>query len=260
VAVSDVTWSDVGGLHEAKRRLHETVLQPLRHPESFEAMGLHAPIGVLLAGRPGTGKTLLARALASASGANFIPLAGPELFSKWLGETEAAIRQVFVTARQVAPSIVFIDQIDAVAATRSSDTGSRTAERVVNQLLAEMDDLEPRNRVVVLAATNRLDLLDPAVLRPGRFGVMIEIGLPDAGERREIALVHLREAPVEASTTAEALAEWVAEQTDGFSGADVQALCDEAKFVVLRSTAFQQARPLGLADFRAALERSAELR
>ena len=186
ISVPDVSWSDIGGLDAVKRRLQETVELPLRNPQLLTASGLPPHVGVLLYGPPGTGKTLLAKALANECGVNFISVDGPEIFTKWLGESEEGVRQIFRIARQVAPTVIFFDQLEAIAPIRGAHAGSMTTDRVVSQLLAELDGVEQLSRVIVLGATNRIDLIDPSILRPGRFGVHIPVGLPDAAERKQI--------------------------------------------------------------------------
>ncbi|MGH2403758.1 MAG: AAA family ATPase, partial [bacterium] len=226
VSIPNVRWDDVGGLRLVKERLDELVIQPLKHLEQYRKMGLTPASGILLYGPPGTGKTYLARALAHEVGVNFIAVDGPEIFSQWLGESEEAVRHVFKLARQLAPSVLFIDQLDAVAPRRGIDVSSRTSERVVNQLLAEIDGIEEAGQIVVVGATNRADLLDPALLRPGRFGIHLEVGLPDRAEREDILGVLMR-----AMTMAgkERLAAELARETEGFSAADLAALVQEAR-------------------------------
>ena len=163
----DVSWSDIGGLDAVKQRLQETVELPLRNPQLLTASGLPPHVGVLLYGPPGTGKTLLAKALANECGVNFISVDGPEIFTKWLGESEEGVRQIFRIARQVAPTVIFFDQLEAIAPIRGAHAGSMTTDRVVSQLLAELDGVEQLSRVIVLGATNRIDLIDPSILRPG---------------------------------------------------------------------------------------------
>ena len=176
--VSHVTWTDVGGLDEAKEEVREAVEYPLTDHERFDLIGIRPPRGVLLYGPPGTGKTLIAKAAASESGANFIPIRGPQLLSKWVGESERAVREVFRRARQVAPSIIFFDELDALAPSRGTDTGTHVIESVLNQILTEMDGLEELKDVVVMGATNRPDIVDPALLRAGRFDRLVYIGEP----------------------------------------------------------------------------------
>ena len=182
----DVGWADIGGLKTVIAQLRDAVEAPLIYPDAFARLGLRRSTGILLYGPPGTGKTMLAKALANECGANFIPVNGPEIFSMWLGESEQTIRNVFQMARQVQPTVILFDQIDAIAARRRGEAANATTERVVNQLLAEMDGLRASSQVIVVAATNRRDLLDPALLRPGRLGLEIYVGLPEQAERSEI--------------------------------------------------------------------------
>ena len=182
----DVGWADIGGLKTVIAQLRDAVEAPLIYPDAFARLGLRRSTGILLYGPPGTGKTMLAKALANECGANFIPVNGPEIFSMWLGESEQTIRNVFQMARQVQPTVILFDQIDAIAARRRGEAANATTERVVNQLLAEMDGLRASSQVIVVAATNRRDLLDPALLRPGRLGLEIYVGLPEQAERYEI--------------------------------------------------------------------------
>ncbi|MCG2910834.1 MAG: CDC48 family AAA ATPase, partial [Sulfolobales archaeon] len=193
VEVPEIRWTDIGGLEDVKEELREIVEYPLKFRDAYEALSIEVPKGVLLFGPPGTGKTLLAKAVATESGANFIAVRGPEVLSKWVGESEKAIREIFRKARQAAPTVVFFDEIDAIAPARGMghDT-SGVLERIVNQLLAEMDGITPLNRVVVIAATNRPDILDPALLRPGRFDRLIYVPPPDKQARLEILKVHTR--------------------------------------------------------------------
>ncbi|MBI2547661.1 MAG: CDC48 family AAA ATPase [Candidatus Aenigmarchaeota archaeon] len=229
VEIPKVKWSDIGGLEDVKEQLQEMVEWPLKYPDSFEKMGVTPPRGILLYGPPGTGKTLLAKAVANESGANFISIKGPEVFSKWVGESERAIRDVFRRARQVAPAIVFLDEIDAIAPKRGMFTGSATTETVVSQLLTEMSGLEELKGVVVMAATNRPDIVDSALLRPGRFDRMVLIPAPDAKSRLEIFKVHTSKMPLKDVDLKE-----LAKKTEGFSGADIEALCREAAMEALR--------------------------
>jgi transitional endoplasmic reticulum ATPase len=197
--VSHVRWEDVGGLVEAKEEVREAVEYPLTDRQRFEDIGIQPPRGVLLYGPPGTGKTLIAKAVASESGANFIPVRGPQLLSKWVGESERAVREVFKKARQVAPAIIFFDEIDAIAPIRGSGADSHVVESVLNQILTEMDGLVELKDVVVMGATNRPDIVDPALLRPGRFDRLIYIGEPSLEDRKKILRIHIRNMPVEGS-------------------------------------------------------------
>ncbi len=225
VEVPDVSWDDVGGLDEATRRLKETVEWPLSCPEAFERVGLDPTKGVLLYGPPGTGKTLLAKAVANEAQSNFISVKGPELFDKYVGESEKGVREIFSTARENAPAVIFFDEIDAIATERGRGSGgSNVGERVVSQLLTELDGLEELEDVVVIAATNRPDLLDSALTRAGRLERKIEVGDPDEEARREIMAIHARDRPLADDVDLDQLAA----DTDGFVGADLAALCREA--------------------------------
>ncbi len=229
--VSHVDWTDVGGLEEAKQEVREAVEYPLTDHERFDLLGIRPPRGVLLYGPPGTGKTLIAKAAASESGANFIPIRGPQLLSKWVGESEKAVREVFRKARQVAPSIIFFDELDALAPSRGMDTGSHVIESVLNQILTEMDGLEELKDVVVMGATNRPDIVDPALLRAGRFDRLVYIGQPGRDDRRRIFEIHTRGKPIEGSAMEEVLV-----LTERYSSAElerfVEALGRERTFSV----------------------------
>ena len=224
-----VKWEDIGGLEEVKQKIRETIEWPLKDPKSFEEFGVRPPKGILLYGPPGTGKTLLAKAVANEADANFIAVKGPELVSKWVGESEKHIREIFKKARQVAPSIIFFDEFDSISKVRGSSLTDAT-ERMVNQLLNEIDGIEELDKVVVIAATNRPDLIDPALLRPGRIELKLEVPMPDERSRLEILKVHTRRMPLDNDVKLE---EW-AEKTKGWSGADIAALCREAGMEALR--------------------------
>jgi len=230
VEVPNVRWEDVGGLEDVKREIIEAVEWPLKYPEKFRKFGIRPPKGVLLYGPPGTGKTLIAKAVANESEANFISVKGSELLSKWLGESEKAVRKIFRKARQVAPCIIFFDEIDAIAQMRGIDEGTRAVERVVNQLLTEMDGLEELDGVIVMGATNRPDILDPALLRPGRFDRLVYVRPPDKESRYAIFKIHTREMPLADDVDLEELAAI----TDGYVGADIEAICREAVMLALR--------------------------
>ncbi|MGI5990967.1 MAG: CDC48 family AAA ATPase [Methanosarcina sp.] len=231
VEMPSVGWDDVGGLDEAKQSIIEAVEWPIRNPEKFIQMGIKAPRGILLYGPPGTGKTLIAQAVSKESNANFISVKGPEMFSKWLGESEKAIRETFRKARQVAPCVIFFDEIDSVASMPGMEsTDSRTSERVLNQLLTEMDGLEALRDVVVIAATNRPNLLDPAILRPGRFDRLVFIGSPDRKGRLKIFRIHTKDTPLAEDVDLETLADI----TEGYVGADIESVCREAVMIALR--------------------------
>jgi transitional endoplasmic reticulum ATPase len=229
VETPEVGWGDIGGLDDVKRLLVETVEWPLRHPHVFARMGVKPARGVLLHGPPGVGKTLLARALARESEANFIAVRGPQLFSMYVGETERAVRELFRKARQAAPCIVFFDELDALAPARGTGD-SHTAERAVAQLLAEIDGVEGLQGVVVLGATNRPELIDPALLRPGRFDLLVALPPPDREARLAILRVHTRKMPLAADVE---LAR-VAAAAEGFSGADLEAVCRRAALAAVR--------------------------
>ncbi|MCQ8903570.1 MAG: CDC48 family AAA ATPase [Methanothrix sp.] len=227
----NVRWSDIGGLNQAKQELMEAVEWPLTYPKIFEHMKASPPKGILLYGPPGTGKTLLAKAVATESQANFISVKGPEFLSKWVGESERAVRETFRKAKQAAPAVVFFDEIDAIAPMRSSGSAdSHVTERVISQILSEMDGLEPLHNVIVIAATNRPDIIDPALLRPGRFDRMIEIGPPDEEARLEILRIHTANRPLANDVD---LAE-IAKRTENYSGADLAAVCSEAVMLAIR--------------------------
>jgi transitional endoplasmic reticulum ATPase len=230
VEVPDVGWDDVGGLGAVKQTLREIVEWPAQHADVLRAAGVRAPRGVLLCGPPGTGKTLLVKAVARQAGANFISVKGPELISKYVGESERGVREVFRKARQAAPCIIFFDEIDAVAPRRGGGGDGHVTERVVAQILSEMDGVEDLGDVLVMAATNRADIIDPALLRPGRFDYRIEIGPPDAADRLEILAVHARAMPLASDVDLPALAQ----ETRGFSGADLAKLLRDAALAAVR--------------------------
>jgi transitional endoplasmic reticulum ATPase len=227
--ISKVTYEDVGGLHEEIRRVREMVELPLRHPELFHRLGIEPPKGVLLLGPPGCGKTLLAKAVANESDANFFSINGPEIMSKFYGESEARLREIFQKAQENAPSIIFIDEIDAIAPKREEVTGE-VERRVVAQLLAVMDGLEGRGNVIVIGATNVPGILDPALRRPGRFDREVEIGVPDKEGRFEILQIHTRGMPLSEEVDLEKLCE----VSHGYTGADLASLCREAAMKALR--------------------------
>jgi len=249
VEVPTVHWSDVGGLEEEKRLLREAVEIPLKDPELFEEMGIRPPRGILLFGPPGSGKTLLAKAVATESEANFISIRGPELLSKWVGESEKGVREVFRKARESAPCIIFFDEIDSIAPSRGIRSGdSGVTERVVNQILTEIDGVVLLKDVVVIAATNRPDLLDPALLRPGRIDRIIYVGPPDEKARLEILKIHTKNMPLGESVNLEQLAKTL----EGYTGADIEALCREAAMMAVRKD--YKARKVELEHFKKALE------
>lgn len=229
IEVPNIRWEDIGGLEDVKRQLREVIEMPLEDPEAFARMGIRPPRGVLLFGAPGTGKTMIAKAIATQSKANFISIKGPEVMSKWVGESEKAIRMIFKKAKQVAPSIVFLDEIDAIAPRRGAYSDSGASERMVNQLLTSMDGLESLDNVVVIGATNRPDILDPALLRPGRFDRILLVPVPDEAARLKILQVHTRNMPLSGVDL-----ESLAKRLVGYVGADIESLCREAAMIALR--------------------------
>ena len=231
VQIPDIKWDDVGGLEDVKQELKEAVEWPLKHPETFQRLGIRPPKGTLLYGIPGTGKTMLAKAVASESEANFISVKGPELLSKWVGESEKGVREVFRKAKQASPTVIFFDEIDAIASTRSgNDTDSGVTKRVVNQLLTEMDGLEELEDVAIIAATNRPDILDAGLMRPGRFDRHIQVKEPDEEARMSIFKVHTKGMPLADDVDIKKLAK----NTEGYVGADIEAVCREAAMLALR--------------------------
>jgi transitional endoplasmic reticulum ATPase len=225
----DIPWSAIGGLEEVKRELQEAVEWPLRYPDLYTKLGHSMPKGLLMHGPSGTGKTLLAKAVATESEANFISVRGPELLSKWVGESERGIREIFRRARQAAPCVVFFDEIDSIAPTRGMGGDSMVTERVVSQLLTELDGIQALSGVVVLAATNRADMIDPALLRPGRFDKIVFVPMPDKGARQKILEIHSKDKPIGPDVDLTK----VAELTEGFSGADTSSVANTAVSLVL---------------------------
>ena len=227
--LTQVAYEDIGGLKGEIQKVREMIELPLRHPEIFEKLGIEAPKGILLHGPPGTGKTLLAKAVTSETNAHFISISGPEIMSKFYGESEARLREIFKESREKAPSIIFIDEIDSIAPKREEVTGE-VERRVVSQLLSMMDGLESRGKVIVIAATNRPNAIDPALRRPGRFDREIEIKVPDKRGRLEILQIHSHNMPLESDVNQEK----IAAVTHGFVGADMEYLCKEAAMRCLR--------------------------
>ncbi|MFB6147210.1 MAG: AAA family ATPase, partial [Halobacteriaceae archaeon] len=248
VELPKVTWDDVGGLDAAKRDVKESVEWPLSGTDKFDRMGIDPPAGVLLYGPPGTGKTLMAKAVANETNANFISIRGPQLLSKWVGESEKAIRQTFRKARQVSPCVVFFDELDALAPGRGQDTGNNVSERVVNQLLTELDGLEEMENVMVVGATNRPDIIDPALIRSGRFDRLVMIGQPDEEGREEILRIHTEETPLAADVSLRELAEL----TDGYVGSDLESVAREAAMSALRDD--EGAETVEMRHFESAME------
>ncbi|MBN2230648.1 MAG: CDC48 family AAA ATPase [Candidatus Thorarchaeota archaeon] len=244
----NIKWDDVGGLQKVKMQLREAVEAPIKYPEVFEEMGIRTPKGVLLFGPPGTGKTLLAKAVATESEANFISVRGPEIFNKYVGESEKAVREIFKKARQTAPCVLFFDEIDAILGTRSRSDDTGVSQRIVNQFLAELDGMQSLQNVLVIGATNRADILDPAVLRPGRFDNVVFVPPPDREARLQIFQVHTRKMPLAKDVKLEKLADL----TDGFSGADIEGLVREAAMAAVRGE--WKAKPVEMKHFEEALQ------
>ncbi|MBE0526895.1 MAG: CDC48 family AAA ATPase, partial [Candidatus Thorarchaeota archaeon] len=244
----NVKWEDVGGLAKVKSQLIEAVEAPIKRPEVFQEMGIRAPKGVLLFGPPGTGKTMLAKAVATESDANFISVRGPEIFNKYVGESEKAIREVFNKARQTAPCVLFFDEIDAIMGARGMNDDSGVSQRIVNQFLAEIDGMKSLQNVLVIGATNRADILDPAVLRPGRFDAVVFVPPPDKPARVEIFKVHTKKMPLEKDVNFDVLAE----MTDGYTGADIEGVCREAAMTAVRDD--WKVKPVSMSHFELALE------
>jgi len=251
IEIPSVHWSDIGGLDEVKQNLVESVVWPIKHPDKFRQVGIEPPKGVLLYGPPGCGKTLLAKAVATESEMNFLSIKGPEIFSKWVGESEKAIREIFRKARMAAPSVIFIDEIDSLIPRRGggySDSG--VTERVVSQLLTEIDGLVSLQNMVVIAATNRPDILDPAMLRPGRLDRLIYVPAPDDEARLQIVKIYTKGMPLADDVNPAELTKI----TKDYSGADIAALCREAGMRVLRKSTGSELGKVSLADFKEAME------
>jgi len=249
IEVPTVHWDDVGGLDDVKQHLIEAVEWPLKNPEMFTKLGIRPPKGILLYGPPGCGKTLLARAVATESEANFISIKGPEVFSKWVGESEKAIREIFRKARMAAPSVVFLDEIDSITPRRGmgmSDSG--VSERVISQLLTEMDGIVSLQDIVIVAATNRPDMVDPAVLRPGRFDRLIYVPEPDDKGRLQIFKIYTKDMPISKDVDLNQLAI----MTKYYGGADIESLCREAAMHALRRDVTSQ--EVTMKDFQDALK------
>ena len=250
VETPNVLWSDIGGAESAKAELKEIIEWPLKHQDAFKRLGIKPPKGILLYGPSGCGKTLIAKAVATESEANFISVKGPELVSKWVGESEKGVREVFRRARQVSPCVVFFDEFDSIGTMRGTEEATHVGERMVNQLLTELDGMEGLEGVVVIAATNRPDLIDPALLRPGRLEKKIELNPPDEKDREAIFKVHTRNMPLAGDVSVKSLAELA----ENYSGADIEAVCREAAFNALREDF--KAKEVRKKDFEAAIEKT----
>ncbi len=248
--IIDVTYEDIGGLKDEVQKIREMIEIPLKRPELFKRLGISPPKGVLMHGPPGTGKTLLAKAVANETESNFIAVKGPELLSKWVGESEKGVREVFKKARQTAPTVIFFDEIDALASSRTGgSTDSGVTQRVVNQLLTEIDGMEELQDVAVIAATNRVDILDPALVRPGRFDRHIKIEEPDEKGRLSIFKVHTANMPLANDVSLEKLAK----TSEGYVGADIEAVSREAVMLALRENL--QADKITMKNFRDAMKK-----
>jgi transitional endoplasmic reticulum ATPase len=250
IEIPSIHWNEIGGLEQAKQELREAVEWPIKSPEMFKRLGIRPPKGILLIGPPGCGKTLLARAVATESEANFISIKGPEVFSKWVGESEKAIREVFRKARMAAPAVIFFDEFDSLVPRRGMGFGdSGVSERVISQLLTELDGVITLEDVVIIAATNKPDIVDPAVLRPGRFDRLIYVPEPDEKARLEIFKLYTKEMPITKDVD---LAE-LSKTTKNYSGADIEAVCREAAMFALRLDV--KSKEVTLPDFQKALEK-----
>ena len=232
VEVPTASWDDVGGLDEIKERLKESIEWPLNQPETFEHFGIKPPRGIVLFGAPGTGKTLIAKAIANEAKANFISIKGPEMISKWVGESERAVREVFKKAKQAAPSIIFLDEFESIAGVRRSMSGegSDVMNRVVNQILSSMDGVESMEGVIVVAATNRPEMIDPALLRSGRFERVLHVPPPDRKSRLEILKIHSSEMPLGRFNLDD-----LVDRLENYTGADIEAICREAALIAMRA-------------------------
>jgi transitional endoplasmic reticulum ATPase len=248
VEIPNIRWDDIGGLEEVKQEIKEAVEWPLKNPQVFKTMGIKPPKGILLYGAPGTGKTLLAKAVAHETNANFIQVKGPELLSKWVGESEKAVREVFKKARQASPTIIFFDEIDSLVPRRGISSETRVVESVVNQILAELDGLEELHDVVVIGATNRPDIVDPALLRPGRFDRVVLVPQPDKKSRKNIFMIHTKDMPLKNVNL-----DKLAEMTEGYTGADIEALCREAAMDALKEDI--EAKIVAMKNFEKAFEK-----
>ncbi|HDP97480.1 MAG TPA: AAA family ATPase [Euryarchaeota archaeon] len=259
IETPDVHWDDIGGLQGVKQELQETIEWPMKYPKVYTHMNANPPKGILLYGPPGTGKTLLAKAVASESEANFISVKGPEFLSKWVGESEKAVRETFRKARQAAPCVIFLDEIDSIAPVRGGSHDSNVTERVVSQLLTEMDGLETLHSVTIIAATNRADMIDPALLRPGRFDRLVYVPVPDLEARVEILKIHTKGKPLDEEIDLEQLAK----EMDYYTGAEIAAVCNEAVMLAIRDLILEggeigddelSQKKVGISYFKQAME------
>ena len=244
VQIPSVTWDDIGGLESLKEELREAIEWPLKHKEAFDHLDVTSPKGVLLHGPPGTGKTLIAKAVAKMTESNFISIKGPELLSKWVGESEKGVREIFRKARQAAPCIIFFDELDSIVPRRGSSSDSHVTENVVSQILTEIDGLEELHNVLIIGATNRLDIIDPALLRPGRFDRIIEVLQPDAKSREHIFRIHTKKKPLAGDVNFTKLVEL----TEGFTGADIAEACNRAALIGLKK--YVGGKPQSIKDVR----------
>ncbi len=249
IEIPNIGWKDIGGLEQQKQELIEAIEWPIKNPQAFKRLGIKAPKGILMYGPPGTGKTLMAKAAAKESEANFILVKGPELIDMWIGQSEKGVRKIFEKARQAAPTIIFFDEIDSIAPRSGMDAGAKVTERMVNTLLVEMDGLEELNNVVIIAATNRPDILDPALLRPGRFDRLLLLGPPNATAREQIFKLHTKNMPLGKGVDIKK----IAEETEGYVGADIEAVCREAALLALRENI--NAKEVKKENFEEALKR-----
>ena len=235
IETPDVDWSDIGGLDNIRKEIQEAVEWPLKYPDAYEKIGYSMPKGIMLHGPSGTGKTLIAKAVAKESGANFISVRGPELLSKWVGESERGIREVFRRARQASPCVIFFDELDSIAPLRGASGDSKVSERVVSQLLTELDGIQSLDSVLVLAATNRIDMIDPALIRSGRFDKLLYIEKPGKDERAKILKIHTKGKLLSKEPGNEVNLSKIAEMTEGFSGADLASVVNTAVSSVLQN-------------------------
>lgn len=247
--VPKVYWTDIGGMQDVKNKMMRMVVWPLTRPEAFTKLAIEPPRGILMYGPPGCSKTMVGKALATESKLNFIAIKGPELFNKWVGESERGVREVFRKAKQASPAILFFDEIDALATERGTSSGnSNVGDRVLAQLLTELDGIEKRDAVIIVAATNRPDIIDPALLRPGRLDSIVYVPLPDFETRKDIFAIRTRNMPLDFDNAPEVLAQLTA----GYSGAEITAVCQEAGLLALEKDI--EATQVTLRDFERAVE------